>query len=84
VWKRQSSQQQPQMRSLQQQDLSRQQKERNICEWLEQLNCSDDQQRRPAVISPTTNFAYSGQIGSPASTNTQKPPHFPKTTPMQH
>ncbi|KAI6177489.1 hypothetical protein M3Y97_00913200 [Aphelenchoides bicaudatus] len=82
VWRRQSTQQQPQLRSLQQQDLSRQQKERNICEWLEQLNCNEDQQKRQSAVSPTTNFAFSGQLGSPASAlSSQKPP---KPTAMQH
>jgi hypothetical protein len=72
--------------------LSRQQKERNICEWLEQLNCNDDQSNRPRMaISPTisnsTNSPFLNQMNSPSSGLAgQKPPQFPssKTTPMQH
>lgn len=47
--------------------LSRHQKEKNICEWLEQLNCNEDLNITRMSASPTnsTNWAFDQSAQKP-------------------
>ncbi|KAI6215575.1 hypothetical protein M3Y94_00401100 [Aphelenchoides besseyi] len=83
IWKRESQGKCSSSYRNDNSSISRQQKERNICEWLERINCNDDRSvgagiGRGMAISPTTpgssNVQMSGATGST----------FSKQTPMQH